>query len=94
MPQLSIDPQFVPWSHVAPNSRSASAVSQLYDALAIYGEGDSLAKLQVTKPNLLLRDLGEFVGRQFIQIEKQEVVFKARAEINQIVATTLLLACH
>ncbi len=66
-----------------------SQVDQAHDGIAIDGERDGLAEAEAAQKRLMGGGLGKRCGGNFVEIEQQEVVFQARANVLHHIAAAV-----
>src|SRR4029077_18064849 len=89
-----VDPKLVARTYVAPKRRASRTIYKAHYRIAVNGRRYGLAKLQVPKPGLFTRDGVQFLRAQIVEVEDQEVVFQAGAEVHQLRAGTRALSCQ
>src|SRR5919108_1007330 len=87
-----VDPKLVSRTYIAPECSAPGAVHQPHDRVAVDSRRYRLSKLQISEPCLLARNRIQLLRAQIVEIEDQEVIFQAGAEIHELRAASGLLS--
>src|SRR5580658_901618 len=91
MCDVFVQPQFISGRYLIPDWRRAAAIDQAYDSFAVNCRGNGLAEAQILKPGLLLDNFRRDIRARVVQVEEQEIVFEACAQIVEVIALLRLL---
>ena len=86
-----VEPQFISRRYLIPDRRGAPAINQAHDSFAINCRRNGLPEAQILKPGLFPGDFRQNLSHQIVQIEEQEIVFEARAQIVEMITLLRLL---